>query len=143
MNAYQSFLARLLKTLLTNFTSRKFLMTLFALYAEWCIYWAVVASLYTIKDPAQIAAFVSITQHFQWTVATILLAYLGVQTATNFSSAATQATQNLVQNAASFSKSEVKETREDIQRIIKENEEKYLNDPSYAPIKKDTEVAFR
>ena len=143
MSACQSFLARLLKTLLTNFTSRKFLMTLFALYAEWCIYWAVIASLYTIKDPAQIAAFVSITQHFQWTIATILLAYLGVQTATNFSSTAANSVANVVQNAASYSKSEIKETREDIQRIVRENEEKYLNDPSYAPIEKDTETPFR
>ena len=110
MNACQSFLARLAKTLLANFTSRKFLMTGFALYVEWMIYWAVVASLYTLKDPAQIAAFVSITQHFQWTIATILLGYLGIQTAANFSNAATQATQNLVQNAASYAKTESKHT---------------------------------
>ncbi len=143
MNACRSFLARLTKTLLTNFTSRKFLMTGFALWVEWMIYWAVVASLYTLKDPAQIAAFVSITQNFQWTIATILLAYLGVQTAENFSSTAANSIANVVQNAASYTKSEHKETREDIQRIIHENEDKYRNDPSYAPIKKDTETPFR
>ena len=106
-----SFSARLFKTLLSNFTSRKFLMTLFALWVEWMIFWAVVASLYTLKDPAQIAAFVSITQHFQWTIATILLAYLGVQTAANFSNAAAHTMQNLVSTASSYAKSEHKEER--------------------------------
>lgn len=138
-----NYAVKFLRTLLANFTSRKFLMTLFALWVEWMIFWAVVASLYTLKDPAQIAAFVSITQHFQWTIATILLAYLGVQVAANFSNSAASTMQNLVSTASSYAKSEHKETREDIQRIILENEEKYLNDPSYAPIKKDTEVPFR
>ncbi len=106
MTDCQSFLARLLKTLLANFTSRKFLMTAFAIWVEWMIYWAVVASLYTLSDPAQINAFVSITQHFQWTIATILLAYLGVQTAANFSNTAANTMQNLVSSASSFTKSE-------------------------------------
>lgn len=105
-----NFLFRLCKTLLANFTSRKFLMTLFALWVEWMIYWAVVASLYTLKDPAQITAFVSITQHFQWTIATILLAYLGVQTAANFSNVAANTAQNLISSASSFTKSESKHT---------------------------------
>jgi hypothetical protein len=99
-----NFLARLLKSLLVNFTSRKFWMTLVAIYAEWCIYWAVVASLYTIKDQAQITAFVSITQHFQWTVTTILLAYLGVQTAANFSNTAANSIASVVQNSSAFEK---------------------------------------
>jgi len=85
-------------------------MTGFALWVEWMIYWAVVASLYSLKDPAQITAFVSITQHFQWTVATILLAYLGVQTAENFSSTAANSIANVVQNAASYTKSDSRHT---------------------------------
>jgi len=137
------FLSRLGKTLIANFTSRKFLMTAFALWIEWAVFWAVVECLFTFKDPAQIAAFVSITQHFQWTVATILLAYLGVQTAANFSGTASNALANLVSTASASAKSEHKETREDIQRIITENAEKRREDPSYAPIKPDTEEPFR
>ena len=75
-------------------------MTGFALWVEWAVYWAVVQCIYTFDKPEQLTAFVSITQHFQWTIATMLLAYLGVQTAANFSNTATQATQNLIQNAA-------------------------------------------
>lgn len=101
-----NFHSKFIKTLLANFTSRKFLMTLFALWVEWMIYWAVVASLHMLKDPAQIAAFVSITKHFQWTIATILLAYLGVQTAANCSNAASTSLQNLVSTASSYAKSE-------------------------------------
>lgn len=104
-----SFISKFLKTLLANFTSRKFLMTAFALWIEWMIYWAVVASLYTLKDPAQITAFVSITQQFQWVIATILLAYLGVQTAANFSSVAANSLSNVVSSAASSVKSESRE----------------------------------
>ena len=104
-----SFFAKFFKTLLANFTSRKFLMTAFAIWVEWMIYWAVVASLYTLKDPAQITAFVSITQHFQWTIATVLLAYLGVQTAANFSNTAANTMQNLVSTASGYVKSDVTE----------------------------------
>lgn len=104
-----TFISRFLKTLLSNFTSRKFLMTGFAIWVEWMIYWAVVASLYTLKDPVQITAFVSITQHFQWTIATILLAYLGVQTAANFSNTAASTMASLVSTATSATKSEHRE----------------------------------
>lgn len=143
MNACQSFLARLLKTLVANFTSRKFWMTLIVLWANWQTYCWVISYLYTFVKPEQIAAFVTLTGYFYLAQNTALFAYLGLQTVNNFSQTVSTATQNLLQNAASYSKTEINEAREDIQRIIKENEEKYFNDPSYAPIKKDTEVAFR
>lgn len=110
MKTPDSFIARLCKTLVSNFTSRKFLMTGFALWVEWAVYWAVVQCIYTFDKPEQLTAFVSITQHFQWTITTMLLAYLGVQTAANFSNTATQTAQNLIQNSATNVKSETKHT---------------------------------
>jgi hypothetical protein len=137
----KAFLSRLLKTLAMNFASRKFLMTLFAIWTEWGLYWATVRTLYTFTTPEQLTAFVSITQHFQWAVTTMLLAYLGIQTAENFSNAAAAKFESVAHNFASSTKSEVK--TENVQRIVHECAERYKDDPSYAPIKKDTEEKFR
>ena len=137
----KAFISRLLKTLAMNFASRKFLMTLFAIWTEWGLYWATARTLYTFTTPEQLTAFVSITQHFQWAVTTMLLAYLGIQTAENFSNAAAAKFESVAQNVASSTKSEVK--TENVQRIVHEYAERYKDDPSYAPIKKDTEEKFR
>ena len=101
----KAFLSRLLKTLAMNFASRKFLMTLFALWVEWALYWATVNAIYTFKTPEQLTAFVSLTQHFQWAVTTMLLAYLGVQTTENFSKAAAAKFESVSQNFAPSTKS--------------------------------------
>ena len=137
----KAFLSRLLKTLAMNFASRKFLMTLFALWVEWALYWATVNAIYTFTKPEQLTAFVSITQHFQWAVTTMLLAYLGIQTAENFSNAAAAKFESVAQNFASSTKSEVK--TENVQRIVREYAERYKDDPSYRPITPDTEETFR
>ena len=137
----KAFLSRLLKTLAMNFASRKFLMTLFALWVEWRLYWATVNAIYTFTKPEQLTAFVSLTQHFQWAVTTMLLAYLGIQTAENFSNAAAAKFESVAQNFASCTKSEVK--TESVQRIVHEYAERYKDDPSYRPITPDTEGTFR
>jgi hypothetical protein len=137
----KAFLTRLLKTLAMNFASRKFLMTLFAIWTEWGLYWATVRTLYTFTTPEQLTAFVSITQHFQWAVTTMLLAYLGIQTAENFSNAAAAKFESVAQNVASSTKSEVK--TENVQRIVHEYAERYKDDPSCRPITPDTEGTFR
>lgn len=137
----KAFLSRLLKTLAMNFASRKFLMTLFALWVEWALYWATVNAIYTFTKPEQLTAFVSLTQHFQWSVTTMLLAYLGIQTAENFSNAAAAKFESVAQNFASSTKSEVK--TENVQRIVHEYAERYKDDPSYRPITTDTEGTFR
>lgn len=116
-------------------------MTVFALWINWSVYWAIVYYIPTFLQPEQLSAFVSITTQFYWTNTTMLLAYLGINGITTWSQNTASSVQQIAQNIVS--KSEHKETREDIQRIIKDNEEKYLNDPSYAPIKKDTEEPFR
>jgi len=137
----KAFLTRLFKTLAMNFASRKFLMTLFALWVEWALYWATVNAIYTFTKPEQLTAFVSLTQHFQWAVTTMLLAYLGIQTAENFSNAAAAKFESVAQNVASSTKSEVK--TENVQRIVHEYAERYKDDPSYRPITPDTEETFR
>ena len=137
----KAFLSRLLKTLAMNFASRKFLMTLFALWVEWALYWATVNAIYTFTKPEQLTAFVSLTQHFQWSVTTMLLAYLGIQTAENFSNAAAAKFESVAQNFASSTKSEVK--TESVQRIVHEYADRYKDDPSYRPITTDTEGTFR
>ena len=137
----KAFLSRLLKTLAMNFASRKFLMTIFAIWTEWGLYWATVNAIYTFTKPEQLTAFVSITQHFQWAVTTMLLAYLGIQTAENFSNAAAAKFESVAQNFASSTKSEVK--TESVQRIVHEYAERYKDDSSYRPITPDTEEAFR
>lgn len=137
----KAFLTRLFKTLAMNFASRKFLMTLFAIWTEWGLYWANVNAIYTFTKPEQLTAFVSLTQHFQWAVTTMLLAYLGIQTAENFSNAAAAKFESVAQNFASSTKSEVK--TESVQRVVHEYAERYKDDPSYRPITTDTEEKFR
>jgi hypothetical protein len=116
-------------------------MTLFAIWTEWGLYWATVRTLYTFTTPEQLTAFVSITQHFQWAVTTMLLAYLGIQTAENFSNAAAAKFESVAHNFASSTKSEAK--TENVQRIVHEYAERYKDDPSYRPITPDTEETFR
>ena len=109
MKELVSFPGRLPKALAVNLTSRKFLMTVFALYIEWAIYWAVVGYIYTFKDAAQLSAFVTLTNHFQWAVTTIVLGYLGIQTAANFSSQAQAKFENIV--SSKFERTESKEEK--------------------------------
>jgi oligoendopeptidase F len=116
-------------------------MTLFAIWTEWGLYWATVDAIYTFTKPEQLTTFVSLTQHFQWSVTTMLLAYLGIQTAENFSNAASAKFESVAQNFASSTKSEVK--TENVQRIVLEYADRYKDDPSYRPIQPDTEEAFR
>jgi len=137
----KAFLTRLFKTLTENFTSRKLWMTVFALWINWSVYWAIVLYIPTFVMPEQLAAFVSITTQFFWTNTAIIFAYLGINGLMTWHQNTASSVQQIAQNIVS--KSEHRETREDIQRIIHENEEKYKDDPSYAPIKKDTEEAFR
>jgi len=137
----KAFLTRLTKTMAMNFASRKFLMTIFAIWTEWGLYWATVNAIYTFPKPEQLTAFVSLTQHFQWAVTTMLLAYLGIQTAENFSNAAQAKFESVAQNFASNTKSETK--IENGQRVVLEYAERYKDDPSYRPIQPDTEEAFR
>ena len=137
----KAFLSRLFKTLTENFTSRKLWMTVFALWINWSVYWAIVYYIPTFLKPEQLTAFTSITTQFYWTNATMLLAYLGVNGLTTWGHSTASSVQQIAQNLVS--KSEHRETREDNQRIIHENGEKYRDDPSYAPVKKDTEAPFR
>jgi hypothetical protein len=137
----KAFVSRLLKTLAMNFASRKFLMTLFALIYERWDHWANVACIYTFVNDAQLTAFTSQAGQHRWFLATALLAYLGIQTAENFSNAAAAKFESIAQNFASSTKSEVK--TENVQRIVHEYAERYKDDPSYRPIQPDTEEAFR
>lgn len=101
-----SFLSRLFKTLAVNLTSRKLWMTLVALWVAYAVYWASVACLYTFEKPEQLTAFVTLTQNYQYVVSIMLLSYLGIQTAANWSSGAANQMQSIVQNVATASKTE-------------------------------------
>jgi hypothetical protein len=138
-----TFLSKFFRTLLANFTSRKFIMTAIVVWYERADHWATVACISSFEKPDQLVAFTAQVAQHRWFLAAALLGYLGIQTAANYSSNASNALQNLVSSASVFTKSEHKETREDVQRVIHEAEEKYLNDPSYAPIKKDDGEVFR
>lgn len=117
MSACQSFLARLFKVLATNLTSRKFWITVGVLWYERADHWANVACIYTFDKPDQLTAFTAQVGQHRWFVGTVLLAFIGIQTALNFSSNATNALSNIVQNAASYTKTESKHT----EVIIDEN----------------------
>jgi hypothetical protein len=97
----KAFLSRLLKTLALNFASRKFLMTLFALIYERWDHWANVACIYTFQNDAQLIAFTSQAGQHRWFLATALLSYLGIQTAENFSKAATAKFESVAHFASS------------------------------------------
>jgi len=135
----KAFLTRLFKTLTENFTSRKLWMTVFALWINWSVYWAIVLYIPTFVMPEQLAAFVSITTQFFWTNTAIIFAYLGINGLMTWHQNTASSVQQIAQNIVS--KSEVK--TENVQRIVHEYAERYKDDPSYAPIKKDTEEAFR
>lgn len=131
-----NFLAKLAKVLLHNFSSRKLWMTLIALSLLYGIYWRAVAMIYSFDDAAQLNAFLSLTTQMLWGVITIVLGYVGIQTAQNFSSNASNAIQSLVNNAASSVK-ENKRTENvniSITEEIKAASEKFAGDPSYRPI---------
>lgn len=140
-----SFLPKFIKTLLANFSSRRFIVAVIAFTVERWDYWANVASIYsfTASGEAQLSAFISLNQQHRYLLGAIVLFYMGLQTVSNSSFTAANSLQNLITSATTYGKTEHKETHEDIQRVIRANEEKHLNDPSYAPIKKDTEEKFR
>lgn len=138
-----SFITKFLRTLLVNFTSRALWVTAIALIYERWDYWASCSAIWTFDSDGKLNAYVAMASQHRWFVGTVLLGYVGLLTAKNFSGNVAANLQSVVSTASSYAKSESKETREDIQHIVRENEEKFLNDPSYAPIKKDTEVPFR
>lgn len=105
-----SFVSKFLKTLLANFTSRRFIVALVAFVVERWDYWANVVSIYTFtaSGDAQLQAFVTLNQQHRYLLGAIVLFYIGLQTVSNSSFTATSALQNLVSSAASFTKSESK-----------------------------------
>jgi hypothetical protein len=82
---------------------------------------------------------VSITRDFMVAFTAAVLAYLGVNGIVSWK----HNTESALSQVAENIKSEHKETREDIQRIIHENAEKFAGDASYRPIQPDTEEPFR
>ena len=104
-----TFCRKLCKTLTENFTSRKLWMTVFALWINWSVYWAIVYYIPTFLTPEQLSAFVSITTQFYWTNTTMLLAYLGINGITTWSQNTASSVQQIAQNIVS--KSEHKEER--------------------------------
>lgn len=130
------FSRKLCETLTASLTSKRLWMAAVALFVEYRDYWANVKMLYSLNGE-QIAAFISLNQQHRILFGSIVLFYLGVQTMKNsvFSSAA----QAVTATASSL----VHETREDIQRIVAEYAERRKDDPSYAPIRPDTEEPFR
>ena len=100
-----TFCRKLCKTLTENFTSRKLWMTVFALWINWSVYWAIVYYIPTFLKPEQLSAFVSITTQFYWTNTTMLLAYLGINGITTWSQNTASSVQQIAQNIASKSES--------------------------------------
>ena len=104
-----TFCRKLCKTLTENFTSRKLWMTVFALWINWSVYWAIVYYIPTFLSPEQLSAFTSITTQFYWTNTTMLLAYLGINGITTWAQNTASSVQQVAQSV--LSKSEHKEER--------------------------------
>lgn len=132
---------KFLKLLSAAFFSRKFLMTVFGLCSLWLVYWKQVDYLYSFSgmEPHIVAAYVSITRDFMVAFTAAVLAYLGVNGIVSWK----HNTESALSQVAENIKSEHTEKREDVQRIIHENAEKFSGDPSYRPIQPDTEETFR
>lgn len=107
-----SFISKFLKTLLANFTSRRFIVALVAFVVERWDYWANVVSIYTFtaSGDAQLQAFVALNQQHRYLLGAIVLSYIGLQTVANSNFTAANALQTLVSSASSFTKTEIKET---------------------------------
>lgn len=75
---------RFIKIIIANFTSRKFLMTIFALVTLWCVYWGQVANLHGFSGYEStmagqlITAYTSITRDFMVAFTSAILGYLGI-----------------------------------------------------------------
>jgi len=127
----------MLKLLSAAFLSRKFVMTVFGLLTLWLVYWQQVDYLYSFigQPPEIVAAYVSITRDFMLAFTAAVLGYLGVNGVVSWR----HNTESVLSQVASTHT----EKREDVQKIIHQYAEKYKDDPSYAPIKPDTEEEFR
>tara|TARA_R110000868_G_scaffold58139_4_gene179652 strand:- start:102 stop:494 length:393 start_codon:yes stop_codon:yes gene_type:complete len=107
-----SFISKFLKTLLSNFTSRRFIVAASAFVVERWDYWDNIVAIYTFTAPgeAQLQAFIALNQQHRYLLGAIVLFYIGLQTVSNSSFTAASTLQNLVSSASSFSKAESKHT---------------------------------
>ena len=106
-----SFFAKFFKTLLANFTSRRFIVALVAFVVERWDYWDNIVAIYTFTAPgeAQLQAFIALNQQHRYLLGAIVLFYIGLQTVSNSSFTASSALQNLVSSASGYAKSDVTE----------------------------------
>ena len=125
-----SFISKFLKTLLSNFTSRRFIVALSAFIVERWDYWDNITAIYTFTAPgeAQLQAFIALNQQHRYLLGAIVLFYIGLQTVSNSSFTAASTLQNLVSSASSFSKAETKHTEVIVDESAKNTNLRYHKD---------------
>lgn len=116
-----SFVSKFLKTLLSNFTSRRFIVAASAFVVERWDYWDNIVAIYTFTAPgeAQLQAFISLNQQHRYLLGAIVLFYIGVQTVSNSSFTAASTLQNLVSGGSGYAKSETKHTEVTVDETAK------------------------
>ena len=105
-----SFISKFFKTLLVNLASRALWVTALALIYERWDYWAGCSAIWTFDSDGKLNAYVAIASQHRWFVGTVLLGYVGLLTAKNFSSNVTAQLQSVVSTASSYAKTVSEET---------------------------------
>jgi hypothetical protein len=126
---------KILRTL-SPLLSRRLAMTLIGLYILRNSFWGIVTGLDGFTDPQKVTAYTTMANWYFTAIAALVMGYVGV---TSWRGGMTVA--SVMQST--FESVNKKEEIQSTEKIIQEFANRYKDDPSYAPIKPDTEEAFR
>jgi hypothetical protein len=118
---------------LAPWTSRKLWMTVVALVILHSLFWTSVWYLYSFAEQWRAEIFYRMFNSTMWATTMAVLGYLGLQTlAQGWTQTTTSAISSVTQNL--FSREEKRLEVEVDEKLVKQFQEKYRDDPSYRPI---------